>query len=62
MGRCACSQTGNHFFSRPLCPLTFLYVHAYLLWQQLTVRQLLPWTRDTLLQDRPELFMKGDTV
>lgn len=29
---------------------------------QLTVRQLLPWTRDTLLQDRPELFMKGDTV
>jgi hypothetical protein len=33
-----------------------------LLLQQLTVRQLLPWTRDTLLQDRPELFMKGDTV
>lgn len=29
---------------------------------QLTIRQLLPWTRDTLLQDRPELFMKGDSV
>jgi hypothetical protein len=29
---------------------------------QLTVRQLLPWTRDNLLQDRPELFMKGDSV
>eukprot|EP00879_Flechtneria_rotunda_P025734 GHRR01027373.1.p1 GENE.GHRR01027373.1~~GHRR01027373.1.p1 ORF type:complete len:113 (+),score=21.30 GHRR01027373.1:83-421(+) len=29
---------------------------------QLTVGQLLPWTRDQLLKDRPELFMKGDTV
>jgi hypothetical protein len=29
---------------------------------QLTVRQLLPWARDNLLQDRPELFMKGDSV
>ncbi|GBG00417.1 hypothetical protein Rsub_13179 [Raphidocelis subcapitata] len=28
----------------------------------LTVRQLLPWARDNLLQDRPELFMKGDSV
>ena len=30
--------------------------------EQLTVRQLLPWTRDKLLQERPELFMKGDSV
>jgi hypothetical protein len=30
--------------------------------QQLTVGQLLPWTRDQLLKDRPELFMKGDSV
>ncbi|KAF8058417.1 URM1 [Scenedesmus sp. PABB004] len=29
---------------------------------QLTVGQLLPWTRDALLQERPELFMKGDSV
>lgn len=29
---------------------------------QLTVRELLPWARDHLLQDRPELFMKGDSV
>lgn len=28
----------------------------------LTVRQLLPWARDNLLKDRPELFMKGDSV
>ena len=29
---------------------------------QLTVRQLLPWMRDHILRERPELFMKGDTV
>lgn len=29
---------------------------------QLTVRALLPWARDNLLKDRPELFMKGDSV
>jgi hypothetical protein len=29
---------------------------------QLTMRALLPWARDNLLQDRPELFMKGDSV
>lgn len=29
---------------------------------QLTVRRLLPWARDHLLRDRPELFMKGDSV
>jgi len=27
-----------------------------------TVGQLLPWARDTLLTERPELFMKGDSV
>lgn len=30
--------------------------------EALTVRQLLPWARDNLLKDRPELFMKGDGV
>ncbi|WIA17523.1 hypothetical protein OEZ86_014616 [Tetradesmus obliquus] len=30
--------------------------------EQLTVGKLLPWTRDQLLKDRPELFMKGDSV
>lgn len=29
---------------------------------QLTVRQLLPWMRDHILRERPELFMKEDTV
>ncbi|XP_005088845.1 ubiquitin-related modifier 1 [Aplysia californica] len=28
-------------------------------WQ---VRTLLPWIRDNLVQERPELFMQGDTV
>ncbi|KAI8475441.1 MAG: ubiquitin-related modifier 1 [Monoraphidium minutum] len=28
----------------------------------LTVRHLLPWARDNLLRDRPELFMKGESV
>jgi ubiquitin related modifier 1 len=28
----------------------------------LTVAQLLPWARDHLLKERPELFMKGDSV
>lgn len=27
-----------------------------------TVGQLLVWTRDNLCRERPELFMKGDTV
>lgn len=27
-----------------------------------TVADLLPWARDNLLKNRPELFMKGDTV
>ena len=27
-----------------------------------TVGQLLPWARDHLLTERPELFMKGSTV
>ena len=26
------------------------------------VKSLLPWIRDNLLQERPELFMQGDTV
>lgn len=52
----------SSLFQSITLPLKFLYLHAYLLSQPLTVRQLLPWTRDTLLQDRPELFMKGDTV
>ncbi|KAF6261507.1 ubiquitin-related modifier 1, partial [Scenedesmus sp. NREL 46B-D3] len=30
--------------------------------QQLTVGQLIPWTRDELLKDRPELFVKGGSV
>ncbi|GMH38060.1 hypothetical protein BSKO_05944 [Bryopsis sp. KO-2023] len=30
--------------------------------EQLTVGNLLVWTRDNLLSDRPELFMKGDSV
>mmetsp|Transcript_10681 Transcript_10681/g.32096 ORF Transcript_10681/g.32096 Transcript_10681/m.32096 type:complete len:100 (-) Transcript_10681:1952-2251(-) len=29
---------------------------------QLDVRQLLPWMRDHLLTERPELFMKEDSV
>ena len=29
---------------------------------QLDVRQLLPWMRDNLLTERPELFMKEDSV
>lgn len=28
----------------------------------LTVARLLPWARDHLLKERPELFMKGDSV
>mmetsp|Transcript_63123 Transcript_63123/g.138227 ORF Transcript_63123/g.138227 Transcript_63123/m.138227 type:complete len:96 (+) Transcript_63123:126-413(+) len=27
-----------------------------------TVAHLLPWMRDNLVKERPELFMKGDTV
>lgn len=29
---------------------------------KLTIRQLLPWMRDHLLTERPELFMKDDSV
>ena len=29
---------------------------------QLTIRDLLPWMRDNLLTERPELFMKDDSV
>lgn len=29
---------------------------------QVTVGQLLPWARDHLLTERPELFMKGESV
>jgi Urm1 (Ubiquitin related modifier) len=29
---------------------------------QLTIRDLLPWLRDNLLTERPELFMKDDSV
>jgi len=28
-------------------------------WQ---IRSLLPWIRDNIIQERPELFMQGDTV
>ena len=28
----------------------------------LTVAEVLAWTRDNLLRERPELFMKGDTM
>ena len=27
-----------------------------------TIRSLLPWVRDNLLRERPELFMQGETV
>ncbi|XP_033730757.1 ubiquitin-related modifier 1-like [Pecten maximus] len=27
-----------------------------------TIGSLLPWMRDTMLQERPELFMQGNTV
>ncbi|RKP11029.1 ubiquitin-related modifier 1 [Thamnocephalis sphaerospora] len=27
-----------------------------------SIRELLPWIRDKLLRERPELFMQGDTV
>ena len=27
-----------------------------------TIKILLPWVRDNLLKERPELFMQGDTV
>jgi ubiquitin related modifier 1 len=30
--------------------------------EPLTVARLLPWARDHLLKERPELFMKGDSV
>ncbi|KAK7095109.1 ubiquitin-related modifier 1-like [Littorina saxatilis] len=30
--------------------------------QKWDVKSLLPWIRDNLLQERPELFMQGDTV
>jgi len=43
----------------PACPHRTLHTAPT---PQLTVRQLLPWARDNLLQDRPELFMKGDSV
>ncbi len=29
---------------------------------QITIGELLPWARDHLLKERPELFMKGDSV
>lgn len=29
---------------------------------KLSIRQLLPWMRDHLLSERPELFMKDDSV
>ena len=29
---------------------------------QVTIRELLPWMRDHLLAERPELFMKDDSV
>ncbi|KAI9105702.1 ubiquitin-related modifier 1 [Phlyctochytrium arcticum] len=28
----------------------------------ISIRQLLPWVRDNLLKERPELFMQGETV
>ncbi|XP_076454549.1 ubiquitin-related modifier 1-like [Babylonia areolata] len=30
--------------------------------QKWDVKSLLPWIRDNLLKERPELFMQGDTV
>jgi ubiquitin related modifier 1 len=30
--------------------------------EPLTVARLLPWARDHLLKERPELFMKGESV
>ncbi|XP_074279918.1 ubiquitin-related modifier 1 homolog 2-like [Silene latifolia] len=30
--------------------------------EQLTMRRLLSWVRTNLIKERPEMFMKGDTV
>lgn len=46
----------------PLCPLCSHAPTRPAARPQLTVRQLLPWARDNLLKDRPELFMKGESV
>lgn len=35
---------------------------ASCLFLQVTVRSLIAWVRDTLVQERPELFAKGDGV
>jgi len=29
---------------------------------QLTVREIISWMRENILTERPEMFMKGDTV
>ncbi|KAK9075955.1 hypothetical protein SSX86_004285 [Deinandra increscens subsp. villosa] len=30
--------------------------------QKLTMKHLLPWVRSNLIKERPEMFIKGDTV
>lgn len=36
--------------------------HVFFGFQQLTMKHLLSWTRTNLIKERPEMFMKGDTV
>ena len=64
----ALRRTSGHACCLLTCGLTWamLAVHwmqapAYYA-TQLTIRDLLPWMRDNLLTERPELFMKDDSV
>ena len=43
--------------------VTWIRTHALrILTPQATVAELLTWMRDNLVRERPELFMKGDSV
>jgi hypothetical protein len=48
------SQVGHHTCARLTASL--------MVFVQLTVRDVLGWTKVNLLKERPELFMKGDSV
>ena len=61
-------SSGGHACRLLTCGLTWAVLAVH--WMQplvshasqVTIRDLLPWMRDNLLTERPELFMKDDSV
>jgi len=57
----ALASSGPARWTRPRLRHNWKVRESYSL-AQVTIRELLPWMRDHLLAERPELFMKDDSV